>query len=471
MSRKTYMLQEIQRWRKDGLISPAQAVALELQYSDDESSAVLSRTPATIFGSIGALAIGLGIILLIGFNWELMSKEAKLLSVFIPLILFHGFGIWSRIANKAKWISETAHLLGTMMFGAAIILVAQIYHIDDHWPNGSLAWGLGAMLFFFILQSKAHGILSAILMGTFLIGESLCFYEESTLPSLLLLTGPLWVLALFVGWSYVKKSVLMLVPSLMLFAISCGALIPVWLLPSRETLHVLPNIYCFLIPLFFYGGWYFIRNDESRKYLAITFKFFGHIFLFPLLGVLTFDMGLSAVLYSGSTNLSFVVSHPYLWSEIVTTLLLVTGGIILPIGYGILLFRRITCPLSVKINNWIPIVIFAYYMANVIAVMNNYMVTVEYYKLTGPLVDISTILFSVAFLYLLLTHIWNGCKERQLVSVVGFTLVLATWLIVRFFTWFDNFLYRGIAFLAIGVFLLLIAVLYSKMNPKKKSEA
>jgi uncharacterized membrane protein len=37
------------------------------------------------------------------------------------------------------------HLLGTMMFGAGIWLIAQIYHIDEHYPNALLIWSLGAL--------------------------------------------------------------------------------------------------------------------------------------------------------------------------------------------------------------------------------------------------------------------------------------------------------------------------------------
>ena len=36
-------------------------------------------------------------------------------------------------------------MLGTLFFGAGIWLVAQIYHIDEHFPNGFLIWGLGAL--------------------------------------------------------------------------------------------------------------------------------------------------------------------------------------------------------------------------------------------------------------------------------------------------------------------------------------
>jgi len=37
-------------------------------------------------------------------------------------------------------------LLGVILFGSNIMLIAQIYHIDSHFPNGVLMWSLGALL-------------------------------------------------------------------------------------------------------------------------------------------------------------------------------------------------------------------------------------------------------------------------------------------------------------------------------------
>lgn len=44
-----------------------------------------------------------------------------------------------------------------MLFGAGIWLVAQIYHIEEHYPNGFLIWGLGAMALAWALPSGGSG--------------------------------------------------------------------------------------------------------------------------------------------------------------------------------------------------------------------------------------------------------------------------------------------------------------------------
>ena len=51
--------------------------------------------------------------------------------------------------------------LGTMFFGAGIWLIAQVYHIDEHYPNGFLLWGLGALAMAWALRSIPQAIVAA----------------------------------------------------------------------------------------------------------------------------------------------------------------------------------------------------------------------------------------------------------------------------------------------------------------------
>lgn len=466
MNKRTYLLQEIEGWKKTGLISPAQAAALELQYSKDTTGEILSRTPGMIFGSFGAIAFGLGIILLVAFNWAELSKETKIFFTLSPILIFHGLGLLARMFKFSDYIVEILHLLGSMMLGAAIILMAQIYNISDHFPNGIFAWAAGTFLLFIILQSRAQGILSIILFCIYWTSEC-TIYRPPLEVNVVLLAGQAIVLCTFMLWAYWKRSLAIMVPAIILFFTSLCACFFIW--TESGTCHEMTlsrMIIAACIPLFFYGCWYFMRNEESRMNMAKLFKFVGHITFFPGLIAITFSETIYEI--HGIGMLYYVV-HPYLWSEIMIGALLVLGGIALPVIYGIVIFRRKNCPLSVKINNWIPILTILLYIGVLIADMNNYL-TVDI-RSTSPLYTLGAILFSIILLYLLLTHIWNACKERQILSLALFTFALGTWLLIRFFTWFDDLVVRGIAFLCVGVFLILIGIVYSKMNPKKKTEA
>ncbi len=113
---------------------------------------------------ISALLFGLGIISFFAFNWQSMAKWLKLAIVLSSFPLAHLAGIvLSRMNSREIW-SEFSHLLGTLLFGAAIMLIAQIYHIDEHSPNGVLLWSAGALLMAYILDSTPQLLLSGLLI-------------------------------------------------------------------------------------------------------------------------------------------------------------------------------------------------------------------------------------------------------------------------------------------------------------------
>ena len=85
-------------------------------------------------------------ILFFAYNWAAIPKFLKLALVFAALVTSHGAALWVTRRNPANHsLVEGLHILGTMMFGAGIWLIAQIYHIDEHYPNAFLVWGLGAL--------------------------------------------------------------------------------------------------------------------------------------------------------------------------------------------------------------------------------------------------------------------------------------------------------------------------------------
>ena len=133
---------EIAAWLADELIDPRQAEQLRVRYPLS-GGITWSRL---IFSIIGAVIFGLGVILFFAYNWAEMPKYLKLGVVFGSLVLAHGLGFRFTTPDKDnRSLGEGLHVLGTMLFGAGIWLVAQIYHIDEHYPNAFLVWGTGAL--------------------------------------------------------------------------------------------------------------------------------------------------------------------------------------------------------------------------------------------------------------------------------------------------------------------------------------
>jgi uncharacterized membrane protein len=180
---------EIDLWVKEGIIDALQGATLKDRYPATTEGIAWGRI---IFFSIGAVLFGLGIILLFAYNWQRMPKFAKLAVIFAGLLGAHGAGFWlRRPGGRYPTAGEGLHLLGTMLFGAGIWLVAQIYHIDEHYPNAFLIWGAGALALAWTLPSVAQGIVAVILLVMWNGFEVVDFKNPQLLAPFLILGGTL----------------------------------------------------------------------------------------------------------------------------------------------------------------------------------------------------------------------------------------------------------------------------------------
>ena len=192
-----WLLAEVDLWLNDGLIAADQAESIKHRYREAERGPAWGRI---IFFSIGAILFGLGVILLFAYNWERMHKFAKLAVIVLALLTAHGTGFWLRqSAGRYRTAGEGLHLTGTMLFGAGIWLVAQIYHIDEHYPNAFFIWGFGAMTMAWALPSISHAVLATVLLVLWNGCEALDFKNPQ-------LWSPFIILAVLSPLAWVHRS-------------------------------------------------------------------------------------------------------------------------------------------------------------------------------------------------------------------------------------------------------------------------
>jgi len=101
------------------------------------------RSLTTVFALMGALLFGAGVITFFAANWAAIPKLAKLAVLLGALGGSYAAGAYC-LARGRMGLAQGLLLLGTILFGANIFLIAQIYHIDSHYPNGILLWTSGA---------------------------------------------------------------------------------------------------------------------------------------------------------------------------------------------------------------------------------------------------------------------------------------------------------------------------------------
>ncbi len=185
-----WLLNELETWVREGIINDDQAMTIRGRYPTPEQAGTWGRIA---FAVAGAILIGLGVILLFAYNWEKMHKFLKLAIVFTALIAAHG----AAFATGRTAAKETLHVLGTMFFGAGIWLVAQVYHIEEHYPNAFIVWGAGALALAWALPSIAQGLIAAFLLALWDGFEVFAFSNPNHLAPFLIFLGILplaWLL-------------------------------------------------------------------------------------------------------------------------------------------------------------------------------------------------------------------------------------------------------------------------------------
>ncbi len=177
-----WLLNELELWVREGVIDDRQAGLIRMRYPTPEQAGTWGRIA---FAVAGAVLIGLGVILLFAYNWEKMHKFAKLAVVFTALVGTHG----AALSVKRPVAKETLHVLGTMFFGAGIWLVAQVYHIEEHYPNAFLVWGAGALALAWALPSLAQALIAALLLVLWNGFEVFAFRSPNVAAPILIFIG------------------------------------------------------------------------------------------------------------------------------------------------------------------------------------------------------------------------------------------------------------------------------------------
>jgi len=112
---------------------------------------------------IGAILVGAGIFSFIAANWQGASRVVKLLIIIIAMLISHVSGWYLMEKYSYKKTGEILILLGSIIFGAGLFLVAQIFNIRANWPDGFVLWMIGVLFLAYIINSYAQYALAIIL--------------------------------------------------------------------------------------------------------------------------------------------------------------------------------------------------------------------------------------------------------------------------------------------------------------------
>lgn len=151
---------ELPDWTARGWVSPGADRAILEHVSAAAGAPYLTYA----FSTLGVLLLGSGIITYFAANWGEIPKLFKLVILFGSMWLAYG-AAWHALRDEhAPLLGQALLLLGVILFGANIMLIAQIYHIDSHFPNGVLMWAVGALAAAYLTRSQP-ALVAAIVLG------------------------------------------------------------------------------------------------------------------------------------------------------------------------------------------------------------------------------------------------------------------------------------------------------------------
>ncbi|WP_055434627.1 DUF2157 domain-containing protein [Lacinutrix algicola] len=154
------LIKELPELVENDVISQDVAFKIERYYQSKASD-----TPNrlfTVFGVLGSILVGLGLILILAHNWDNFSKTIKTLFAFAPLIIGQVLVGFSILKKKSQTWNEASGVFLFFAVGASIAMVSQIYNIPGSFTNYMLVWILLCTPLIYLLKSHALALLHLV---------------------------------------------------------------------------------------------------------------------------------------------------------------------------------------------------------------------------------------------------------------------------------------------------------------------
>jgi len=172
-----YLFKEISRWENLKIITKVQSQKIRSLYSKDADTAEQHLTLANYIAIFGTIMIGVGVILFFALNWATIPKTVKVFSIIAALVASQHIGFVMRYQKHTlPKVGATLIFLGCIFFGSGIFLIAQIYNINAHWPNGFLFWTLGIIAIAYLSMLVPIVFLMIVTATAYIISESMYWF-------------------------------------------------------------------------------------------------------------------------------------------------------------------------------------------------------------------------------------------------------------------------------------------------------
>jgi uncharacterized membrane protein len=149
-----WLYQELPELVRNGVLDRETAQRIERHYGPvPETTARGLLVP--VFGVLGALLVGAGVMLLVGHNWDELGRPLRAGLSFALLLIAQGIAGWTfwQRRNSIAWYEGSSLFLG-LAVGATIALIAQTYQISGDLKSYLLTWSVLVIPIPYLLRSR-----------------------------------------------------------------------------------------------------------------------------------------------------------------------------------------------------------------------------------------------------------------------------------------------------------------------------
>jgi uncharacterized membrane protein len=158
----------LDRWIGAGVMDVSTAARIRA-FEESERSKEGLRWPVLLALGPGGVLLCAGVLLFVAAHWDQLSPAWRFTLVLFLTGSFPVAGAFT--TERFPALASTFYAIGSVCVGAGIFLTAQIFNLQEHWPNGMLLWALGALAGWLILRQWPQSVLLALLIPAWLVGE------------------------------------------------------------------------------------------------------------------------------------------------------------------------------------------------------------------------------------------------------------------------------------------------------------
>lgn len=151
---RSMLRRELDDWVSEGFVDKDQSAAISKRYGLDDVAGRSGGLLVQALYLIGAVLIGGGAISFVASRWDEIPVPGRMALLVGTLLACEiaGFYLW-KLSGSRKRLGEALIVLGALVFGANVFLIAQMFHLTGE-PYGAFGiWALGSAVIAFATMS------------------------------------------------------------------------------------------------------------------------------------------------------------------------------------------------------------------------------------------------------------------------------------------------------------------------------